>query len=735
MSGRVETLLRYKFYIVLLVGILSFVWGKEGDETVYPIDPDATPRPVAYATSTTGEIIIDGLLDEIEWEGAEVIDGFIQAKLQEGYPATEPTVVRLLYDDNHLYVGAVCYDSEPNKLVVESLVQDFETHNSDVFALTLDTFFDRSNAFMFLFNPMGAIKDGQVFNDSRNPNLAWEGIIDVKTFHHEEGWNIELAIPFSTLRFDPTLKEQKWGLNFLRRVRRKNEDSYWAPLPRRGRIHKMSKAGTLLGIESIESGRNLTIKPFASVGSSEGSSSVSNDGGADIKWGVTPSLTLDLTANTDFSQVEADRLQINLDRFPLFFPEKRDFFIENAGAFTFGDVTERNYRMGSSLREFTLFHSRRIGLEGGLPVPIMGGGRLTGRLKDYELGVLAIRTDDMTDNPAEDFNVFRLRRTMEGNSDIGAMVIQRQTPSLNDTYERSYGLDANLRFFRNLVVNSYLVGTAEPGVTEDNLAGRVSAGWRDGLWDISAFFKEVGDQFNPGVGFIKRKGIRHGYATLGAHPPVETKWFYKLNPYSEIHYVTDLNSMMVTRTGSAALDFHLRDGGTLGVKAVSRFEKVETPFSIGEDVTVDVGSYSFGEVIGFFRSNASLPFFTYVRLYNGTYFAGKKRTVSLNLAGRIGYRLTAQVSSSFNDIAYDNKNISANVYGIRVNYSHTTTIHSSAYVQYNSVSDEMVSNLRFNLIHSPLSDLFFVYLDRRYANSGESIDQAVVLKVTKLFNL
>ena len=144
--------------------------------------------------------------------------------------------------------------------------------------------------------------------------------------------------------------------------------------------------------------------------------------------------------------------------------------------------------MGSSLREFTLFHSRRIGLEGGLPVPIMGGGRLTGRLKDYELGVLAIRTDDMTDNPAEDFNVFRLRRTMEGNSDIGAMVIQRQTPSLNDTYERSYGLDANLRFFRNLVVNSYLVGTAEPGVTEDNLAGRVSAGWRDGLWDISAFF-------------------------------------------------------------------------------------------------------------------------------------------------------------------------------------------------------------------------------------------------------
>jgi hypothetical protein len=171
-SGRVETLLRYKIYIALLVGILSSAWGQDGDEPIYPIDPDATPRPVAYATATTGEIIIDGLLDEIEWESAEVIDGFIQAKLQEGYPATEPTVVRLLYDDNHLYVGAVCYDSEPNKLVVESLVQDFETHNSDVFALTLDTFFDRSNAFMFLFNPMGAIKDGQVFNDSRNPNLA-----------------------------------------------------------------------------------------------------------------------------------------------------------------------------------------------------------------------------------------------------------------------------------------------------------------------------------------------------------------------------------------------------------------------------------------------------------------------------------------------------------------------------------------------------------------------------------
>jgi hypothetical protein len=261
----------------------------------------------------------------------------------------------------------------------------------------------------------------------------------------------------------------------------------------------------LLGIEGIESGRNLTVKPFASVGSSEGSSSVSNDGGADIKWGVTPSLTLDLTANTDFSQVEADRLQINLDRFPLFFPEKRDFFIENAGAFTFGDVTERNYRMGSSLRDFTLFHSRRIGLEGGSPVPIKGGGRLTGRLKDYELGVLAIRTDDMTDNPTEDFNVFRLRRTMEGNSDIGAMVIQRQTPSLNDTYERSYGLDANLKFFKNLVVNSYLAGTTEPGVTEDNLAGRVSAGWRDGLWDISAFIKRLVTSSIPGLDSLKER--------------------------------------------------------------------------------------------------------------------------------------------------------------------------------------------------------------------------------------
>ena len=721
-------------YLVLLAG-LSIVQTARGDESLSHIIPDEAPRPTAYATLTDQQIIIDGRLNEKAWESAETIDGFVQAKLQEGYPATEPTSVKLLYDDVNLYVGAVCYDSEPDKLVIESLQQDFETHNSDVFALTLDTFFDRSNAFMFLFNPMGAIKDGQVFNDSRNPNLAWEGVIEVKTVIHDEGWNVELAIPFSTLRFDPSLDEQKWGLNFLRRVRRKNEDSYWAPLPRRGRVHKMSKAGTLLGIKGIKSGRNLSVKPFGSVGSNGGENSSTADGGADIKWGVTPSLTLDMTYNTDFSQVEADRLQINLDRFPLFFPEKRDFFIENAGAFTFGDVTERNYRMGASLRDFTLFHSRRIGLEKGSPIPIVAGGRLTGRVKDVELGALAIQTERLEDSPAEQFQVFRLRRHMEGNSDIGAMVIQRQETAASDDYNRSFGVDANLRFFGNLVVSSYLAGTTEPGSGGGNLAGRISTGWRDGFWDISAFYKEVGEQFNPGVGFVRRKGVRHAYATLGAHPALASKRFYKLNPYGEFHYVTDLNSAVVTRTASAALDFHFRDGSVMGVKGVSRFERVDSPFSIGEDVTIDAADYSFGEIIAFYRSNASLPLFGNLRLSSGTYFAGEKRTLSLDLAGRVGYRLTASATSSINNITYSGQNVTANVYGLRFNYSHTTAIHSSIYLQYNTVSDEVVSNLRVNLIHSPLSDVFLVILDHRNASTGDAIDRALVLKVTKLFSL
>jgi hypothetical protein len=698
-----------------------------------PIDVNTTPRPVAYANQTDQKIKIDGLFNEAAWETTDSISGFIQAVLHEGYPATEPTVVRILFDETNIYIGAICYDSESGKIVIESLIQDFETHNSDVFAVTFDTFFDRSNAFMFLFNPMGAIKDGQVFNDSRNPNLAWEGVIDVKTKIHDQGWNIEIAIPFSTLRFDSSIDEQKWGMNFLRRVRRKNEDSYWAPLPRRGRVHKMSKAGTLLGIKGIKSGKNLNVKPFTSFSKT---SSNKSDFGGDIKWGITPSLTLDLTINTDFSQVESDKQQINLDRFPLFFPEKRDFFIENAGLFTFGDISERNYRMGSSLRQFSLFHSRRIGLDSGYPVPINGGGRLTGKFGKYELGLIGISSRGDNQIPDENFNVFRLRRSLFGNSDMGLMYINRASDfDGNINNNNSYGVDANLKFFKNLVVSSYYDVSDDSQSKSDNSIYRLSVGWRGDIWDISGFYKNVGKNFNPGVGFINRKGVNHAYATIGGHPPVVYGKLFKLNPYIESHYVTDNSSSLVTQTNVASINFHFKDGSVFGIKGVSRFEVVSTPFSVGEDLQVLAGNYNFSEFVVSFRSNASLPFFANINLFNGSYFAGRKKTIFLNLAVRAGYKLTSELTSSYNEITYSGQKVYANLYGLKVKYSYSTNLHGLLYYQFNAITDESSTNIHFNFMHSPLSDLFIIFSERRIGIDGDQLDQGIAIKFTKLFSL
>ena len=721
--------------IGLIIFIFNFIYAQAESNkyTEIPINVNTTERPTAYASKTSEEIIIDGEITEPAWASADSIGDFIQAVLKEGYPATEPTLVRILYDEKNIYISAICYDSEPDKLVIESLNQDFETHNSDVFAVTFDTFFDRSNAFMFLFNPMGAIKDGQVFNDSRNPNLAWEGVIDVKTKIHEQGWNIEIAIPFSTLRFDSSIDEQKWGMNFLRRVRRKNEDSYWSPLPRRGRVHKMSKAGTLLGINGIKSGKNLTVKPFTSFSKTSSSKS---DLGGDIKWGITPSITLDLTVNTDFSQVESDRQQINLDRFPLFFPEKRDFFIENAGLFTFGDISERNYRMGSSLKKFSLFHSRRIGLDSGNPVPINGGGRMTGKFGKYELGLIGISSRGENEIPDENFNVFRLRRSLFGKSDMGVMYINRSSDfGGNINNNNSYGIDANLKFFKNLVVSTYYAASEDTLLKSDNSVSRLSVGWRGDIWDISGFYKRVGENFNPDVGFIDRKGVNHAYATIGGHPPVKFGNLFKLNPYIESHYVTDNSSTLVTQTNVASINFHYKDGSVFGIKGVSRFEVVSAPFSVGEDLEVTAGNYNFGEFIVSYRSNASLPFFANIKLFNGSYFAGKKKTISLNLAARAGYKLTSQLTSSYNEITYNSQKVYANLYGLKVKYSYSTNLHGLLYYQFNAITDESSTNIRFNFMHSPLSDLFIIYSERRKGIDGVQIDQGVAIKFTKLFSL
>ncbi len=726
-----------------------------GEDKRWPIDVEGAVRPVSEAVRISDEIRLDGKLDDPAWQEAHPITEFVQSIPNEGYPPTEPTTVRILYDDRKLYIGALCHDSEPDKLIVTTLEYGLKpsTHDMDVFAITLDTFLDRQNAFIWLVNPHGAYRDGQVFNDSRGADYAWRGVVEIKTDIHDSGWTLEMAIPWTTLRFDPTRDEQRWGMQMMRRVRRKSEDSYWAPVDRRDLVHRMSRAGTLIGLQRVSPGRNLKIKPFVfgtdfsgGLHPADADDDEGLDAGLDFKYGVTSGLTLDLTYNTDFSQAEVDQQRVNLTRFPLFFPEQREFFVENSGSFVLGDVRERNYRMGSSLRDFTLFHSRRIGLESGLPIPVVGGGRLTGRAGDFELGVLNLQTesvepqsptDPRTPGPAENFSAVRVRRNF-GGSDVGAMFLNRQaTGSMADgEFNRSYGFDANIHLLNHMIINSYLAGSDDPGAANGSqLAGRVSVGWRDRMWDASGSYKQVGDAFNPGVGFVRRRGIRQSYATFGAHPRPRIPLVQEINPYGEIHHITDLDSELLTRRGTIGFGVQFLDGSTLTLRYNNRFERLDEPFDVNRDgvVVFPVGTHDFQEGSVSFTSSRARAFNASASVTGGSFFSGSRVSVSASAQWRASYRLSFNVSATHDDVSGEGGSFTADVLRSRIQFAGSTSLFGSADVQYNSQRDELITNLRVNLIYAPLSDVFLVFTERRNVDLGSVVERQITAKVTKMF--
>ena len=703
-----------------------------------PIDPETAPRPAARVALIDVPITIDGVIDEAVWAQAEVMTGFVQAMPATGVLASEQTVVRVLYDATTLYISAVCLDSEMDHLTVNSVVQDYETHDSDVFGIAIDPYLDRRNAYIFMINPAGAIKDVQVFDDSRNANVPWEGVIDVRTSTTDSAWTVEVAIPFTTLRFAELPGEQSWGFQFSRRVRRMSEESYWSPLARRELLHKMSRAGTIEGFADLQPGRNLSIKPYASASNASGSltdvgaGESGFDGGFDLKYGITPRMTADVTFRTDFSQVEVDQERVNLTRFSLFFPEKRDFFLENAGTFTLGDLSERNFRMGSSLRDFTLFHSRRIGLDpSGRPVPILGGGRVTGQAGAWNIGVMEMQTRSARGLPAENFAVARVRRQILGGSDVGAIFVNRQSTDGSGTFNRSYGADANFRLLGNMVVNTYVAGTDEDGAEDgDAWAARASVAWRDRLWDVSAFGKQVGAAFNPGLGFVRRQGIRQGYVTVGAHP--EAPGVLEVNPYGELSYITDTEGSLLTRDAAAGFGVAFHDGSSLNLSYTDRFERLAEAFTVRSGAVVPAGDHDFSEARVTYQSNAGLPFSGNISLTEGGYFNGDRRSIGVGALWRVNRHWAFDLFADRNEITLPEASFTADVYGGRVTWGLNTSIITSAYIQFNAETDELFSNLRVNVIHAPLSDVFLVYTERRSASSGDIIDRLLSFKVTKL---
>jgi hypothetical protein len=697
------------------------------------------------ATRATSDITLDGRLDEPAWQNAPVARNFIQNDPKEGQPATFDTEVRMVYDEDALYIGLFAHDPQPSGIIINELRKDFNTGNGDSFQVVIDTFKDERNGYQFATNPAGAKWDAQMSNEGRESNSNWDGVWDVSARIAEDGWYAELRIPFRTLKFSPAT-EQTWGVNFQRRLRRFNENSYWSPLPRIHGLSRVSMAGTVEGLQGIQPGNNFRIKPYGLVSSSSVAGRANEgdfDAGFDVKYGVTSGLTWDFTVNTDFSQVEADEQQINLTRFNLFFPEKRDFFLENSGIFQFGVGTAGGGGGGGGRQnpsqDMILFFSRQIGLSPtGNAIPILGGTRLTGRAAGFSIGALNIQQQKEGPLPATNYTALRLRRDVLAQSDIGMMFLNKETTGPH--FNRVVGADANFRFIQNLDVNFAGAKTFSPvgtlGVTGDDWYSKSSFNWNSNRLAFRGGYQTIGERFNDEMGFVPRRGVNNGEMHLGGRFRPNWRWtrgwLRETYPHWQIENFTRREGGLESRY----MDWHwpvtFHDSSFVEVGVNPNIEVIREAFPINSrrNIYILPGRYEFNEYFLLANSNASAPISFNTRFSTGDFYDGYRRGYTVGTTVRANEHFNVSGNVQFNDIEVSQGAFTTTLITGRVNYFLNTKVFLNALLQYNTDARQWSSNVRFNVIHRPLSDIFFVYNERRDSVTGAMIDRALIAKMT-----
>jgi hypothetical protein len=697
---------------------------------------------VLKAVRIDGKITLDGHLDEPEWQQASPATDFTQRQPFPGMLSHERTEVRILYDDDNLYIGYNCFDSQPERMVINGLEHDFTFTISDSITFTVDSLHDRQSGFEFATNPAGGMYETQFSNQGSVNNRDWDGVWDVKTSRNGEGWVAELMIPFKTLRFK-NAPVQEWGLNVGRRILRVNEVGSWAPIPTRYNSHRVSIAGTLTGLEGIRQGRNLRIKPFVTGGltqvrgadgrlqTTQALSRIKDQqAGIDLKYSLTPSLTLDATYNTDFAQVEVDQQQVNLTRFNLFFPEQRDFFLENAGTFTIG--------LGPS-GNLLPFFSRRIGLStAGTPIPILGGVRLSGKANKYDVGVLEMQTEKFGAIPSNNYLVGRLRRNLLNSSWIGTLVTNRDS-SVSGDYNRVYGSDAHFQFWGKLEFDGYLYQSDTPSKPGQNDARRFQSGWRDDELTISGEYNEVQPNFNPEVGFVRRPDLEQYAGDVSWRPRLEaSRTINTLNFGSSVeHDSGSASGEIETRIQEGTLGVSFQNGGSITFAAEDTFDRLARPLRIpsgNPHVTIAPGDYDFLAYSARFGTGTSRKVILSGTYAWGDFYNGDRKGMTGGLTLKPNYHLAVELNYERNDVRLPNGAFTTDLLRSRVTYAFSPRTVFRSFIQYNADTHQVSSNIRFNWIYRPLSDLFIVYNDTQDTLTGLTRERTFTVKLTKLFS-
>lgn len=738
----------------LLLGSPSLLQAQVSDAGAV-VANDQLPRPSVTAARANGPIRVDGRLDEEAWASAEVAAGFVQAEPREGQAATEQSEVRVLFDEENLYVGAMLYDSDPDGEVINEIRKDFNEQEQDLFAVALDTFHDGLNGYVFMTNPEGARGDRQVAGEGREINTSWDAVWNVRTQRRPDGWSVEMEIPFRALRFNPA-GGGVWGLNFMRLIRRKNEVDYWSPIPRAYTFNRLTLAGELRGLPSANASRDLRVKPYVLGGEVRATGgegfSRQTEAGIDLKYGITQGLTLDITANPDFAQVEADEQRVNLTQFSLFFQEKREFFLENSGLFYVGDAA-RNTRVRLTPtpdEDLLLFYSRRIGLEGSAAVPILGGVRLTGQAAGLAIGGLAMRTDGLGEDPGSDYAVVRVRRNLSRGSDIGGIfMMRRSTEDGGSDFNRVYGMDTYIRLPGEIDWSAYLVRSetsvllldpaSDLGLWDGQYAWRTSINREGNFHHIKFGAMQLGENFNDDLGFLRRTGVRKYFIDWGLRPRPESlrsKGVREMHPHIVWNYYEDLDGRMRAKNLHTGYTFFLNNGGFFEFSVNPASERIETPFRIDSRFDpIPAGSYDWTTYQIRGNSDASRPLSVNVTGITGGLWNGTQKTLNAGVAVRPDYRFRAEVSinRTWADLPDPDAEFATTFWTLRTNYSFNRDMFVDALVQYDPATEQFNSNLRFNLIHHPLSDLFLVWNEQRFFNGTlNPPGRSLQIKVTQM---
>ncbi|MEE8348118.1 MAG: DUF5916 domain-containing protein [Acidobacteriota bacterium] len=719
-----------------LLGLLF--WGAAGvgmtaAQSVNPGTKTAQAQRVEEAP------VIDGDFTEAVWADAPIVSHFSQRNPEEGEMATERTEVRIIYNDQSIFFGVICYDSEPDAIIAMERARDGGSggggfngafQSDDTFEIILDTFHSHQDGFLFRTNPLGTKYDSWITDEGSLTNANWDELWNVATSRNEAGWTAEIEIPFQSIRMsdDP---EQVWGIDFKRNIRRKNEEVIWSNYRRNFDFAQVSQAGDLFGLRNISSEHKLRIKPYVTAGASRVLSDglpktqhLFDAGLEDVKYQLTSSLILDFTLNPDFAQAEVDEQVSNLTRFSVFFPEKREFFQENASLFEFGP---RGFRP-----ELKLFHSRTVGLsEDREPIGIIAGLKLTGQLQGLEVGVFNAQTEEFKGTPGSNYSAVRVRKKVLPRSNVGVMMTNRQS-GLEDDYNRTLGVDGSFVFFENLSLESFFALSQTPDLEEDEWAARpLRVSWDTDFLSAGAEHSIIGRNFNAEMGFIPRTDMKKSALDFQINPRPGSEAIRQLDFSVNVDYITNLDNIIETREQEVAFRIDFESGDRIRFGYTRTFEYLDEGFLLRGIVPVPAGSYDGSRWSINLNPYRARRFSGRIQFQREHFWDGNRTTFNWTPQIRWSDSLSFEVQYRWDKLKLPGGDLSSKVSNIRMNYNVSNDWLTSTTLQYDNVEDLLNLNFRLNWIYQPGDDLFLVFSQTR---QSDNTDRGVILKFTHSFD-